>query len=79
MHARNCFGRKRCRLPEEPVPTRHEIALRLRVMATIMEQLAADMQYIGGFSAIGAHGVELAGAAAIARSWANGIQEMDDE
>lgn len=46
---------------------------RLRALADAMEALGADMDYFGGFGAIGVHGRELIGRAAMARGWADGI------
>ena len=55
--------------------TPQTIADRLQTLAAEMLDVAAEMDYFGGFSLIGQHGKELAGAAVIAQSWADGIRE----
>lgn len=51
-----------------------EIAQRLRYLADDMTEVATLMDYYGGFAEWARHGVELAGAAHIARGWANAIE-----
>lgn len=55
--------------------TPQTIADRLQKLAGEMLDIAAEMDYFGGFSLIGLHGKELAGAALCAQSWADGIRE----
>lgn len=55
------------------VPKREDLPQRLRELSASMLDLGIDMEYIGGLDEIGAHGVELQGAARIARTWADGI------
>jgi hypothetical protein len=40
-----------------------------------MERVAVDMEYLGGFGELAAHGRELAGAALIARGWAGELRK----
>lgn len=56
-----------------PAATPREIAARLRHLADSMLDIAAEMHYVGGFAEWAQHHVELAGAAHIAREWADGI------
>ena len=60
------------------IPTIHDISVRLLVLSQVMAELASDMEYVGGFGVIAAHGIELAGAAAIAETWAVGISEAKE-
>lgn len=53
---------------------KRQLPATLRELADCMDSVATDMDYFGGFSAIGRHGRELASAAAIARAWADGIE-----
>lgn len=55
--------------------TPHTIADRLQQLAAEMLDIAAEMDYFGGFSQIGKHGKELAAAAMCVQSWADGIRE----
>lgn len=56
-----------------------EIAHRLRRVACDMAEIAVLMDYYGGLSEWARHGVELAGAAHIARSWADAIEAAQQE
>lgn len=58
----------------ERPPTRTEIAARLRVLADEMDDIAAAMDYYGGFAEWAQHGREIAGAGNIARQWAAEIE-----
>lgn len=58
-------------------PTPGEIAKRLRALAEGMEQVAAEMDYFGGFAEWAKHGREIAGAGAIARQWAEEIEKQN--
>ena len=60
------------------IPTIHDVSVRLMALSQVMAELASDMEYVGGFGAIAAHGIELAGAAAIAKTWAVGISEAKE-
>lgn len=53
---------------------RLEIAQRLRSLADDMTEVATLMNYHGGLAEWARHGVELAGAAHVARSWADAIE-----
>lgn len=55
--------------------TKSEISERLRVLTEEMYNLAAAMDYYGGFSEWAQYGKELAGAASIARQWADEIDK----
>lgn len=58
-----------------PAPeTRADIAARLRILAHDMTVLAVDMEYHGGFGPMAMHGVQLYGAASIARQWADAVE-----
>ena len=57
-------------------PARAAIARHLRTLARRMDAVAVEMDYYGGFAPWGQHAKELAGAAAIAREWA---EEIDRE
>ena len=52
------------------IPTIHDVSVRLMALL--------DMEYVGGFGAVAAHGVELAGAAAIVKTWAVGISDANE-
>lgn len=54
--------------------TRADIAARLRILAHDMTALAVDMEYYGGFGPMATHGVQLYGAAIIARQWADAVE-----
>lgn len=56
-------------------PSMEEIADRLDRLANEMLEVSVLMNYYGGLSNIASHGIELAGAAHIARGWAKGIRE----
>lgn len=58
----------------ERPPTKLEIAARLRVLADEMDDIAAAMDYYGGFAGWAQHGREIAGAGNIARQWAAEIE-----
>ena len=62
----------------DKIPTQLEIAARLRTMAELMDDIAAEMDYYGGFAEWSQHGLELFGAASIARQWADEI-ELDNQ
>lgn len=55
-------------------PTKRQIARRLRTLANRMADVAADMDYVGGFGEMGLHGRELFGAARTAQQWAYEIE-----
>lgn len=55
-------------------PKIQDIPLRLRQLSAEMLDLGIDMEYLGGWGEIAAHGIELQGSACIARSWADGIE-----
>lgn len=60
--------------------TRPELIAEIRRVASEMETLGAAMDYYGGFnSTISEHGKEMIGAAQIARSWATGIEEQEND
>ena len=63
------------RAPLTPPPTRAELSGDLVRLAMGMERVAVDMEYLGGFGELAAHGRELAGAALIARGWAKGLRK----
>lgn len=54
--------------------TKPEIAARLRRLADEMDDIAACMDYYGGFAEWAKHGREIAGAGSIARQWAAEIE-----
>ena len=51
---------------------------RLTELAKWMDRLGWEMNYYGGFGEIGQHGLELMGAAKIARGWAKGIKRQNN-
>jgi hypothetical protein len=53
------------------------IAARLRALAREMDDIAAAMDYYGGFAEWSEHGREIAGAGNIARQWADEIEGLD--
>lgn len=55
--------------------TKAEIAARLRALSEEMYDIAACMDYYGGFSEWAQHSKELAGAGNIARQWADEIDK----
>ncbi len=55
------------------------IAHRLRRVACDMEEIAVLMDYYGGRAEWARHGVELAGAAHMARGWADAIESALQE
>lgn len=58
-------------------PTKLEIAARLRGLAEQMIDVAAAMDYYGGFAGWAEHGPQLAGAGAIAQQWADEIEAQE--
>lgn len=62
-------------VPLPPPPTRAQLAGDLVRLAIGMERVAVDMEYLGGFGELAAHGRELAGAARIARGWAKELRK----
>lgn len=64
------------RAPLSPPPTRVQLASDLVRLAVGMERVAVDMEYLGGFGELAAHGRELAGAALIARGWAGELRKV---
>ena len=58
--------------------TRTDIADRLRNLGDEMDDIAAAMDYYGGFAEWSKHGREIAGAGAIARQWADEIESSND-
>jgi hypothetical protein len=56
------------------VTTRAELAARLRALSAEMVEIAVEMDYFGGLAPWARHGLELAGAAGIAREWAEEIE-----
>lgn len=54
---------------------RLEIAQRLRNLADDMTEVATLMDYYGGLAEWAVHGTELAGAAHVARQWADCIED----
>lgn len=60
-------------------PFLHEIPLRLRALSREMQQLAVDMDYLGGLGEMGDKGRELFGAAGIALQWADSIESESAE
>ena len=65
------------RAPLNPPPTRAELSGDLVRLAVGMERAAVDMEYLGGFGELAAHGRELAGAALIARGWAGELRRKE--
>lgn len=60
--------------------TRTELIAEIRRVASEMETLGAAMDYYGGFnSTISDHGKKMIGAAQIARDWAAGIEEQEND
>lgn len=57
---------------------RKEIAMQLRELAEEMLDLGAAMDYYGGMGEIGIHGRELIGAAKVAASWADAVEDEHD-
>ena len=57
---------------------RTQIAAKLRKLAEGMDEVAAEMDYYGGFAEWSKHGREIAGAGAIARQWAEKIESSED-
>ena len=55
---------------DKPAIAKHHIANRLRDLANDMDEIAALLDYYGGFAEWSRHGIELAGAGNIARQWA---------
>lgn len=65
-----------CRCQPANPPPRFEIIAAIRKVAEHMETVGAAMDYYGGFDAeVAAHGREMIGAAQIARTWADGMEE----
>jgi len=62
-------------VPLAPPPTRAQLSGDLVRLAVGMERVAVDMEYLGGFGELAAHGRELAGAAKIARGWAKTLRK----
>lgn len=57
-----------------------ELADRIESLAADMTNVAVDLDYFGGFNVeMHEHSVELLGAANVARTWASGIRELNDE
>jgi hypothetical protein len=63
-----------CSITSDDPITPQDIAYRLEELADDMTEIASLMDYYGGFSEMGRHGRELAGAAMIARQWAGEIE-----
>lgn len=57
-------------------PTAETIAMKLRVLANAMDEVAAEIDYYGGFAEWAKHGREMAGAGNIVRQWANEISKQ---
>lgn len=57
--------------------TKNEIAKRLRLLADEMDEIASSMDYYGGLAEWSQHGREISGAGAIARQWAEEIENDD--
>lgn len=53
--------------------TREEIAERLLKLSYDMQDIAVAMDYYGGFASWAEHGVELMGAASVAKQWGREI------
>ncbi|TXH53679.1 MAG: hypothetical protein E6Q97_12605 [Desulfurellales bacterium] len=58
---------------------RDQLASRLRQLSKDMLEIAVDMDYFGGMAEWAKHGAELAGAAHIARTWADEIDEQKEK
>ena len=57
-----------------------ELADRIESLAAGMTSVAVDLDWYGGFNVeMHEHSVELLGAANIARGWANGIRELNEQ
>lgn len=58
-----------------PIRSAHELPNRLHELSTEMLTISPAMSYFGGFNpAMAEHAEQLAGAAAIADGWADGIE-----
>ena len=63
----------------EPLPgpeARADIVSRLRVLANYMAELAADMEYHGGFGPMGIKAGEMQRAVIIVSEWADVVEAM---
>lgn len=60
-------------------PTKLEIAARLRMLAAEMDDVAAQMDYFGGFAEWSEHSRDMAGAAVVIRIWAAEISKEETE
>jgi hypothetical protein len=60
--------------PATPKAPKSDMPGRLRALSESMIDLATDMDYYGGFGPMASHGTELAGAAGIVLTWAEGIE-----
>lgn len=58
--------------------TRIEIAERLRKLANEMEEVAVCLDCYGGLAEWSEHGREMAGAANIARGWADDLERQEE-
>lgn len=59
--------------------TKTELIERIRMVATIMAEVGAEMNYFGGLNEIGQHGLEMLGASRIASGWADGFENEGAE
>jgi len=66
-------------MSKQHIVGRLEIAQRLRRLADDMTEVATLMNYYGGLNGWPQHGWELAGAAHIARGWADTIESAQQE
>jgi hypothetical protein len=65
-------------MSEQPA-TREEIVIALRHVAEAMELVGVSMEYYGGLNEIARHGKEMVGAAQLAKDWATGIEDDNNE
>lgn len=64
-----CGGRGRT----HGTPTAETIAIKLRLLASAMDDVAVDLDYYGGFAKWSEHGREMSNAGNITRQWADEI------
>ena len=63
----------------QPAHSLDRLVRRLRLTATTMLNLGADMNRYGGMGEIGDHGREMIGAGLIAREWADKMTPPNDK
>jgi hypothetical protein len=57
-------------------PSPANYAAKLDRLAARMERLGLEMQFYGGFGEMAQHGIEMQGAAKVARTWSRGLRAL---